>query len=125
VAAAGIFNFNRQLGALIGIAWLRTLLEHLTDRNQTVFGNVLSSTSPNTLDYVQAAHHALSLYGAQPWQAPSAAMALTLREAHRQWISIAYNGCFQSLALLFLFCFPLVALTRILTKRFLKPPVRQ
>lgn len=125
VAAAGLFNFNRQLGALIGVAWLQTLLEHKTDGNQTIFGNAVSWTSPNAIHYVQAAQQALSSYGAQPSQTPAAATALMLREAHRQWASIAFNGCFESFALVFIFAFPLVALARILTTRFLKPPACQ
>lgn len=122
VAAAGIFNFNRNIGALVGIAWLQTLLEHKTDLNQTIFGNVVSATSPNAVNYSQAAQHTLLLYGGQPWQVPASSTALMLHEAHRQWASIAYNGCFESLALVFVFAFPLVALARILTTRFLRPP---
>jgi DHA2 family multidrug resistance protein len=125
VAAVGLFNFNRQLGALIGVAWLQTLLEHKTDGNQTIFGNVVSWTSPSATHYVETAQHALSFYGAQPSQAPAAATALMLQEAHRQWASIAFNGCFESLALVFIFAFPLVVLARILTTRFLKPPACQ
>ena len=121
VSAAGIFNFNRQLGALIGIAWLQSLLEHLTDRNQTVFGNALSSTNPNVMAYAQAVQQALSLDGAAPAQAPPAATALVLQEAHRQWASIAFNGCFEWLSIAFLVFFPLTAAARILTARYLKP----
>lgn len=122
VAAAGLFNFNRNLGALIGIAWLQTLVERKTDLNQTIFGNAVSWTSRNAVNYAQAAQHALSLSGAEPSQTPAAATALMLKEAHRQWASIAFNGCFECLSVLFLFTFPLVALARILTTRFLKPP---
>ncbi len=122
VAAAGLFNFGRQLGALAGIAWLQTLLEHLADRNQTVFGNAVSWANPNMLNYAQNVQHALSLHGAQPAQTPPEAMALMLREAQRQWGSIAFNGCFESLALLLLFAFPLVILARVLTARFLLKP---
>jgi MFS transporter, DHA2 family, multidrug resistance protein len=125
VAAAGLFNFNRNIGALIGIAWLQTLLERKTDLNQTIFGNVVSLASPNAMDYVQATQQALSLYGQQPPQSSAAAMAMMLQEAHRQWTSIALNGCFECLAMLFLFAFPVVALARILTTRFLKPPACQ
>jgi DHA2 family multidrug resistance protein len=122
VAAAGLFNFNRQIGALVGIAWLQTLHETLTDRNQTIFGNALSSTNPNTMIYAQKIQNTLALYGTPQSQIPSESMALTLQEAHRQWSSIAFNGCFESLAIMFLFAFPLVAMARILTTRFLKPP---
>ena len=125
VAAAGLFNFNRQIGALSGIAWLQTLHENLTDRNQTIFGNVLSSTNPNTLIYTQHVQDTLALYGTPQSQIPSESMALTVQEASRQWSSIAFNGCFESLAMMFLFAFPLVALARILTTRFLKPPACQ
>jgi MFS transporter, DHA2 family, multidrug resistance protein len=122
VAAAGLFNFNRNIGALIGIAWLQTLLERKTDLNQTIFGSALSSANPNVMNYAQSTQNALTLYGAAPTQASYEAMALTLQEAHRQWTSIAFNGCFECLSVLFLFAFPLVALARILTIRFLKPP---
>jgi DHA2 family multidrug resistance protein len=122
VAAAGLFNFNRQIGALTGIAWLQTLHENLTDRNQTIFGDVLSPANPNTLIYTQKVQDTLALYGTPQSQIPSESMALTVQEASRQWSSIAFNGCFESLAVLFLFAFPLVALARILTTRFLRPP---
>ena len=122
VAATGLFNFNRQMGALIGIAWLQTLLEHKTNQNQTIFGNVVAWTSSNATGYLQATQHALFSYGEQPSYTPAVATALMLREAHRQWASIAFNGCFECLSVLFLFCFPLVVLASILTTRFLKPP---
>jgi DHA2 family multidrug resistance protein len=125
VAAAGLFNFNRQIGALAGVAWLQTLIEHKTDLNQTIFGGALSSTNPNVMSYAQSAQNALALYGTPPMQASHEAMTLALQEAHRQWASIAFNGCFESLALVFIFAFPLVALARILTTRFLKPPACQ
>ncbi len=123
VAAAGLFNFNRNIGALIGIAWLQTLLERKTDSNQTIFGNVVSLTSPNATDYIHATQQALSTVGESASQSQAAATALMLQEAHRQWASIALNGCFECLAMLFLFAFPVVALARVLTTRFLKPPV--
>lgn len=122
VAAAGIFNFNRNIGALAGIAWLETLLETKTDNNQSIFGNALSWTSPNAVSYHQSIQDALFLNGGDPSQVPASATALTLQEAHRQWASIAYNGCFESLALVFVFAFPLVVLARILTSRYLRPP---
>ncbi|HUC84040.1 MAG TPA: MFS transporter [Candidatus Acidoferrales bacterium] len=125
VAAAGLFNFNRQIGVLIGIAWLQTLHEDLTDRNQTIFGNALSSRNPNTMMYAQKIQDGLALHGIPTSQIPSESMALTVQEANRQWANIAYNGCFECLAVMFLVAFPLIALARILTTRFLKPPVCQ
>jgi DHA2 family multidrug resistance protein len=125
VAAAGMFNFNRQIGALSGVAWLQTLHEDLTDRNQTIFGNVLSSASPNTMMYVQKVQAALALHGTPQSQIPSESMALTMREASRQWSSISFNGCFECLTVMFLFALPLVVSVRILTTRFLRPPVCQ
>jgi DHA2 family multidrug resistance protein len=122
VAAAGMFNFSRQFGALLGIAWLQTLREHLADRNQTIFGNALSAINPSAINYAQALQHALSSYAIDPAQTAPTATALMLQESSRQWLNISFNGCFQALSALFLFSFPLVILARILTSRFLKPP---
>jgi len=122
VAGAGLFNFGRQLGALVGVAWMQTLNEHLTDRNQTVLGEALSWANPNALIFVQNAQDALVLHGTTSSQAPATAVALMLQEAQRQMSSVAYSGCFQALAMLFLFSFPILVLGRVLTARFLKPP---
>jgi DHA2 family multidrug resistance protein len=122
VAAAGMFNFSRQFGALIGIAWLQTLREHLVDRNQTIFGNALSAMNRDAINYAQALRDALLSYGIDPSQTAPTATALMLQESSRQWLNISFNGCFQALSALFLFSFPLVILARILTTRFLKPP---
>jgi len=122
VAAAGMFNFSRQFGALIGIAWLQTLREHLVDRNQTIFGNALSAINPNAINYDRELQHALAAYGIDPAQTAPTAMALMLHESSRQWLNISFNGCFQALSALFVFSFPLVILARVFTTRFLKPP---
>lgn len=119
VAAAGIFNFGRQLGALAGVAWMQTLLEHLTARNQTVMGEALSLSSPNAVAYVHAAQSALALHGAQ---SPAAAIAFMVQDAHRQFATLAFNGCFQALAMLFAYSLPLVLISRVLTARLLKAP---
>jgi len=122
VAAAGMFNFSRQFGALLGIAWLQTLREHLANRNQTIFGNALSFTNPNAINYAQALRHVLLSSGVDPLQTAPTATALMMDETRRQWLNISFNGCFQALSALFLFTFPLMILARILTSRFLKPP---
>jgi len=122
VAAAGMFNFSRQFGALIGVAWLQTLREHLVDRNQTIFGNALTAINPNAINYARELQNALAAYGIDPAQTAPTASALMLHESSRQWLNISFNGCFQALSALFLFSFPLVILARILTSRFLKPP---
>ena len=121
VAAAGMFNFSRQFGALIGVAWLQTLRENLVDRNQTIFGNALSAVNPTAIAYLQGAQETLWAHGISALQTPQAAAALMLQESRNQWASIAFNGCFQSLSLLFLITFPVVILAHTLTERYLKP----
>ncbi len=121
VAASGLFNFGRQLGGLIGIAWLQTLQTHLIARNQTAFGDSLTSSSQAFSNYAEATQDALMAHGTSIVQAPATATALMLQEASRQMSSVAFNGCFESVAMLFVFAFPLVILSRILTARLLKP----
>ncbi len=122
IAAAGLFNLSRQLGALVGTAWLQTLREHLVDRNQTIFGNALSAVSPNAHHYSQSLQDTLASTGVSPVFASPAAMSAILHESSRQWTNIAFNGCFQALSALFLFSFPLIVLLRVVTQRYLKPP---
>jgi len=117
VAAVGIFNFGRQFGALIGVAWMQTLLDHLSARNQSVIGEALSLSSPHAAAYVHAAQNALLSHGAQ---SPATAIAIIVQDAHRQFATLAFNGCFQALAMLFAFSFPLVVISRVITARFLK-----
>ncbi|MGA8182253.1 MAG: MFS transporter [Terriglobia bacterium] len=120
VAASGLFNFGRQLGALSGVAWMETLLGHLTARNQTVLGEALSWLNPQVAVYGHTAQNALMLNGTPAPQVSGPAVAIMLQEAQRQMASVAFNGCFQTLAMLFAFSLPLVVLARVLTKLFLK-----
>jgi DHA2 family multidrug resistance protein len=120
VAASGLFNFGRQLGALAGVAWMETLLDHLTSRNQTVLGEALSWLNPQVAVYGQSVQNALTLNGTPAPQVSGTGVALMLREAQRQMAGVAFNGCFQTLAMLFVFSLPLVVLARVLTARFLK-----
>ncbi len=112
VAASGLFNFGRQLGGLIGIAWIQTLETHLAARNQTVFGQALSSLNPLLSQFARGAQDAL--HG--PIQTIN---ALLVREAFRQFHSVAFNGCFASVAMLFAFAFPVVVTIRLVTARLL------
>jgi DHA2 family multidrug resistance protein len=120
VAAAGLFNFGRQIGGLAGAAWMQTLQTHLVARNQTVLSETLSAANPNFSTYVEAARNMVALQGASPDKIPALANALTLQEAHRQMSCIAFNGCFQTIAMIFVFSLPLVIAGRILTARWLK-----
>ncbi len=120
VAASGLFNFGRQLGALVGVAWMETLLDHLTARNQSVLGEALSWLNPQVAVYGQTVQNALMLNGTPAPQVSGTALALMVQEAQRQMASVAFSGCFQTLAMLFVFSLPLVVLARVLTARFLK-----
>ncbi len=123
VAAAGLFNFGRQIGGLVGVAWMQTLQTHLVARNQTVLGETLSATNPNWVTHVGAVQNAVTLQGATLAEAPALAHALTLQEAYHQMSSVAFNGCFQTIAMIFVFSLPLVIIARILTTRLLKHPL--
>ena len=117
VAASGLFNFGRQLGGLMGVAWIQTLDTHLVARNQTVFGDALSTLNPTLLHFTEAAQQIL--HGAV--QVSATANVVVLREALRQFNSVALTGCFESIAMLFAFAPPIVILIRIVTRRLLRP----
>jgi len=122
-AASGLFNFGRQLGGLVGIAWMQTLQEHLVNRNLALFGETLSPSSPNFSSYLASVQEQLAVHGAQLLQLPATATAITLQEAQQQVATVAFNGCFQSLAMFFVFVVPVAVSIRVLTIRLLKPGV--
>ena len=46
-------------------------------------------------------------------------MALLTAEFQRETSALAFNGCFQALAMLFVFAVPIMVIVRVTTERFL------
>lgn len=116
--ACGFFNFARQVGGLIGIAWMQTLAHHLDARASTVLIGHLSATNPHLSTYLAHAHEAIAA-GGSAVRRGAGALAMAVRSFDQQVMAIATDGCCQAVTLFFLIAAPIVVIARVLTSRLL------
>ncbi|MBB5046145.1 DHA2 family multidrug resistance protein [Rhodopseudomonas rhenobacensis] len=102
----GLFNLGRQMGGLIGIAFLATFLDHHMAVSRTVIVSNLAQGSPVVTQSLQAMEQGFASRGMAPEQATSAALAALDRMVTGQAAAISFNEAFLSLALLFVVAVP-------------------
>ncbi|GFE82106.1 MFS transporter [Steroidobacter agaridevorans] len=115
-AAAGFFNFGRHFGGLLGISWMQTLHEHLMSRGHEALAAAWTPANPEFTQALAQAKGVLIAQGATLAQASTQAMALLTAEFQRETSALAFNGCFQALAMLFVFAVPIVVIVRVTTE---------
>lgn len=104
----GIFNIGRQLGGLIGVAGLQTLIDHQMVANQAVLGAAISSGSTATGERLAAITAMLVARGMDAAQAAKAAGAMLGRSVAGQSAVIAFDTAFNAVALLFIVAAPVI-----------------
>lgn len=117
-----IFNIGRQLGGLMGVAGLQTLIDHQTTINQSVLGAAVTAGSPALVERMAST---TSLFVARGMEAATAAKVATSmlgRSVTGQATVIAFDTAFGIVALLFVVAAPLliafkVALVRMAKRR--------
>lgn len=102
----GLFNLGRQMGGLIGIAFLSTFLDHHMALSRTVIISNLGQGSPVVTQALQGMEQGFASRGMAPEQATSAALAALDRMVTGQAAAISFNEAFLSLALLFVVAVP-------------------
>jgi MFS transporter, DHA2 family, multidrug resistance protein len=117
----GLFDLGRQLGGLIGVAGLQTLIDHQVTGNLVVIGSHVSTSTVAVNDRLAAIAALLAERGMEAAAASRAAVGLLNRMVAAQATVIAFDTAFVSVALLFVVAAPLliafkIALT-ILAKR--------
>lgn len=117
-AACGFFNFARQVGGLIGIAWMQTLAHRLDARASTVLIGHLSAADPHLTAYLEQAREAIALGGSAVKQG-AGALAVAVRSFDQQALAIAGDACCQAVTVFFVIAAPIVAIARIVTSRLL------
>jgi DHA2 family multidrug resistance protein len=108
----GLFNLGRQMGGLIGIAFLATFLEHHMALSRTVIVSNLGQGSPVVTQALQGMEQGFASRGMAPEQATSAALATLDRMVTGQAAAISFNEAFLSLALLFVVAVPCLLLIK-------------
>ncbi|MDF3814337.1 MULTISPECIES: DHA2 family efflux MFS transporter permease subunit [Rhodopseudomonas] len=102
----GLFNLGRQMGGLIGVAFLATFLDHHMALSRMVIVSNLGQGSPVVTRALKGMEQGFASGGMAPEQATSAALAALNRMVTGQAAAISFNEAFLSVALLFVVAVP-------------------
>ena len=116
-AGIGLFNTGRQLGGLIGVAGLETLIEHNIVANLTVLGANVSSGVPAVSERLTATTAMLATRGMDA-VAGQAAISLLDRAVIGQSTVIAFDTAFNAVAVLFMVAAPVLVTIKIGLHRY-------
>jgi DHA2 family multidrug resistance protein len=112
-AGIGLFNIGRQLGGLIGVATLETMIDHNVAGNAAVLGAHLHAGVPVVAERVAATSAMLTARGMEAATAGRAALNLLDRVLIGQSTVIAFDTAFNAVAVLFLFAAPILVSIKI------------
>jgi MFS transporter, DHA2 family, multidrug resistance protein len=103
-----LFNFGRQMGGLVRIAWLSTYLDHQAALNRSVLASSLASGNPALAERQDMVAALLVARGYNPADAEGAAMALIEKTIRAQVDVLSFSEAFLALALLFVIAVPIL-----------------
>lgn len=109
----GLFNTGRQLGGLVGVAGLQTLIDHDIVANATALGANLTAGNPLVAERLAATAATLVSGGMDPVAAGRAAAGLLGRAVAGQSAVIAFDTAFHAVALMFVVAAPLVVAVKV------------
>lgn len=118
-AGIGLFNTGRQLGGLIGVAGLQTLIEHHVVANLTVLGANVTSGVPAVNERLATTAAMLATRGMDA-TASRAATSLLDRLVIGQSTVIAFDTAFNAVALLFVVAAPVLVTIKVGLHRYAK-----
>jgi DHA2 family multidrug resistance protein len=104
----GLFNTGRQLGGLMGVAGLQTLIEHNVVANVAVLGANVTAGGAAVIERLTSTTALLMVKGMDAAAAGRAATSLLGRVVAGQSTVIAFDTAFIAVALLFVIAAPLL-----------------
>lgn len=104
----GLFNTGRQLGGLMGVAALQTLIDHNVVANLAVLGANVNAGQPAVIERLAATTAMLTAKGLDPASASRAATNLLGRAVSGQATVVAFDTAFNAVALLFVVAAPVL-----------------
>lgn len=116
----GLFNTGRQLGGLIGVAGLQTLIDNNVAANVAVLGANVRAGDPAVGERLAATAAVLASRGMDVLAASRAATSLLGRVIVSQSTVIAFDTAFNAVALLFIVAAPVLAAIKIGLSRHVK-----
>ena len=112
-AGIGLFNAGRQLGGLMGVAGLQTMIDHNVTANATVLGASVTAGVPAVSERLTTMSAMLAAKGMDGVAAGRAAMGLLGRTVTGQSTVIAFDTAFAAVALLFVIAAPVLVTIKI------------
>lgn len=119
----GLFNTGRQLGGLIGVAALQTLIEHEAAGNVAALGANVSAGDPAVSERLAMTAALLVSRGLDAIAAGKGAVSLLGRTVTGEATVIAFDTAFVAVALLFVFAAPVLVGVKIALARHAKARV--
>jgi MFS transporter, DHA2 family, multidrug resistance protein len=116
----GLFNTGRQLGGLMGVAGLQTLIDHNVAANVAVLGANITAGIPAVSERLTTTTAILVARGMDAVAASRAATSLLGRIVTGQSTVIAFDTAFIAVALLFVFAAPVLVAIKIGLSRYTK-----
>jgi DHA2 family multidrug resistance protein len=115
----GLFNTGRQLGGLMGVAWLQTLIENNLAANVVVLGANVTAGVPAVSERLATTAAMLAAGGMDSLAAGRAATTLLGRVVTGQSTVIAFDTAFNAVALLFAIAAPVLVTIKIGFSRYM------
>lgn len=113
-----LFSIGRQIGGLLGVAGLQTVIEYHAAADRAVLGAALTHASAPAAERIAALASLLIARGLDPDAARRAAEAMVGRAVDAQANVVAFDTAFAVIALFFVAAAPiLIAIRKILAKR--------
>jgi len=112
-AGIGLFNAGRQLGGLMGVAGLQTLIDHNIAANVAVLGANVTGNAPAVSERLMAMTAMLTAKGMDAAAASRAAASLLGKAVAGQSTVIAFDTAFNAVALLFVVAAPVVVAIKV------------
>ncbi|VVP66338.1 Multidrug export protein EmrB [Pseudomonas fluorescens] len=119
-AGIGLFNTGRQLGGLMGVAGLQTLIEHQVAANVAVLGTYITPGAATVIERLTISASLLSAKGMDALAAGRGAASLLGRAVSGQASVIAFDSAFFAVTLLFAVAAPLLVAIKIAFVRHAK-----
>jgi DHA2 family multidrug resistance protein len=116
----GLFNAGRQLGGLVGVAGLQTLIHDSVATNATVLGAHVAAGAPAVGGRLAATTAMLAARGMDAVEASQAAVSLLGKAVVGQSTVIAFDTAFNAVALLFVAAAPVLITIKIALARLAK-----
>jgi len=113
----GLFNAGRQLGGLVGVAALQTLIQDNAAANAAVLGAHVTAGVPAFYERLGATTAALAARGMDAMEASRVALGLVGKAVVGQSTVIAFDTAFDAVALLFVAAAPALITIRIALAR--------